>query len=433
MAFKVAMPRLSDTMEEGKIIKWLKKEGDKVSKGEMLAEVETDKANLEMESFSAGILKKIMIKEGESAPVGAVIAVIGEEKEDISDILKEGKAEPAEKPREEKKEDTPVPETEEEKEEKPEEKPIAEIKEEKPEEEPVAEKKTEEMPPKKEGERVFISPLARKMAEEKNLNISQMSGTGPSGRIIKRDIEAYLSGDKELQPAAAASKEEYREEPLSGIRSVIAKRLVGSKAPIPHFYVTSEIDMERAIYMKKSLKTHKRDIPVSFNDVMIKATAMALKKFPALNASFQGDKIRYYNVVHMGFAVALEDGLITPVIRNADTKSLFAIAEESKELVERAKEKKLKPEEYTGATFTISNMGMYDVDNFSAIINPPEGAILAVSSIVEKPVVVDDKIEIRSRMKVTVSCDHRVIDGVTAAEFLQELKTDLEKPVGIVL
>ena len=450
MAFKVSMPRLSDTMEDGKIIKWLKKEGDKVSKGEMLAEVETDKANLEMESFSAGILRKIVIKEGESAPVGAMIAVVGEKDEDIADILKEADVKTAEKeagpaeevkkeeePKEEKKEEAPAPEAKEEKKEKPaeepEEKPVAEIKEEKPEEEPVKEEKREEMPPKKEGERIFISPLARKMAKEKNLDISKMSGTGPLGRIIKRDIEGYLSGDKELQPAAAVSKEEYREEPLSGIRNVITKRLVESKAPIPHFYVTSEIDMERAIYMKKSLRTHKKEIPVSFNDVMIKATAMALKQFPALNALFQGDKIRYYNVVHMGFAVALEDGLITPVVRNADTKSLFTIAEESRELVERAKEKKLKPEEYTGATFTISNLGMYDVDNFSAIINPPEGAILAVGSIVEKPVVVDDKIEIRSRMKVTVSCDHRVIDGVTAAEFLQELKMDLEKPVGIVL
>jgi pyruvate dehydrogenase E2 component (dihydrolipoamide acetyltransferase) len=227
--------------------------------------------------------------------------------------------------------------------------------------------------------------------------------------------------------------DEYTERPLSSVRKTIAKRLVESKAPVPHFYVTSEIDMERVISFRKSLKTHKKDIPVSFNDIMIKATAMALKKFSRLNASFRGDKIRYYHVVHMGIAVSLEDGLITPVIRNADKKSLFDIAQETKGLVERAKEKKLKPDEYTGATFTISNMAMFDVDNFSAIINPPEGAILAVGSIVEKPVFVDNKIEIRSRMKVTVSCDHRVIDGVTAAEFLQELKKDMEKPVGIIL
>jgi len=245
------------------------------------------------------------------------------------------------------------------------------------------------------------------------------------------DIESYLKELKEIKPEEEA--DEYREEPLSSVRKTIAKRLIGSKAPVPHFYVTTEIDMERAVYLRKSLKTYKKEIHVSFNDVMVKAVAMALKKFPRLNASFRGDKIRYYNTIHIGMAVAIEDGLITPVIRNADKKSLFDIAQESKELVEKAREKKLKPNEYTGSTFTISNMAMFDVENFSAIINPPEGAILAIGSIIKKPVVVDNKIEIRNRMKVTVSCDHRIIDGVTAAEFLQELKTNLEKPIGIIL
>lgn len=407
MAFKVLMPRLSDTMEEGKIIRWEKKEGNKVKKGDILAEVETDKANLEMEAYSSGILREIIVKEGESAPVGDLIAIIGEEKEDISGILKEGEAEPVEEEKDKIK------------------------KEGMKEKEGVKPKAKKEE--RGEKERIFISPLAKKMAEEEGLDISAIEGSGTVGRIIKSDVLSYISEVKEIKPEIKEKIEEYREGPLSTIRKTIAKRLIESKAPVPHFYVTTEIDMERAIYFRNSLKTLKKETPVSFNDIMIKASAIALEKFPQINASYRTDKIIYYNVIHIGIAVALEDGLITPVIRNVEKKSLFNIAKESKGLVAKAKEKKLKPEEYTGATFTMSNMGMYDVENFSAIINPPEGAILAVGSIIKKPVVTEDKIEIRSRMKVTLSCDHRIIDGITAAQFLQELKLDLEKPIGIIL
>ena len=449
MAFKVLMPRLSDTMEEGKIIKWEKKEGDRVEKGDVLAEVETDKANLEMEAYSSGILRKIILKEGVSAPVGDLIAIIGEKDEDISDIVKEGKEKPAkeeekkEEPKEkesEKAEAAPKPTEEEKKEEEKE-----EMKEKEKKEEPKKEgkKETKELVEEEKGEkekskkeerkRIFISPLAKKIAEEGGLDISIIEGSGPEGRIIKKDVLSTISKAKEIKPEIKEKIEEYREEPLSTIRKTIAKRLTLSKGPVPHFYVTAEIDMERAIYFRNSLKTLKKEIPVSFNDILIKASAIALEKFPQINASYRTDKIIYYNVIHIGIAVAIEDGLITPVIRNVEKKTLFEIAKESKELIEKAKEKKLKPEEYTGATFTISNMGMYDVENFSAIINPPEGAILAVGSIIKRPVVIEDKIEIRNRMKVTISCDHRIVDGVVAAQFLQELKIDLEKPIGIVL
>jgi pyruvate dehydrogenase E2 component (dihydrolipoamide acetyltransferase) len=421
MAYKVTMPRLSDTMEEGKIIKWLKKEGDKVSKGEMLAEVETDKANLEMESFSSGILRKIVVKEGESAPLGGLLAIIGEEDEDISDVEKEaaGKTETKEKSAEEEKEEKPAVETEEKK---------------KPEKEPVAkEKERKEAPPKKEEERIFISPLARRMAEDKGLDISGIEGSGPDGRIIKRDIEKQLSEGKVVTPEDKDKPGEYRDEPLSSVRKAIANRLIKSKAPVPHFYVTSEVDMERTIDFRESLKAIHEEIPVTFNDIIIMACAHALEKFPGVNASFRGDRIRMYQAVHIGVAVSIEDGLITPVVRNVEKKSLLEVAKETKELIARAKEKKLKPDEYSGATFTVSNMGMLDVENFSAIINPPEGAILAVSSIRKKPAVIHDEIEIRSRMKMTLSCDHRVIDGAMAALFLQELKKVLENPAGLIL
>ncbi|HUU49868.1 MAG TPA: pyruvate dehydrogenase complex dihydrolipoamide acetyltransferase [Nitrospinota bacterium] len=426
MAFKVLMPRLSDTMEEGKIIKWEKKEGDRVEKGDVLAEVETDKANLEMEAYSSGILRKIILKEGVSAPVGDLIAIIGEKDEDISDIVKEGKEKPAKE--EEKKEEPKEKEPE-----KAEAAPKPTEEEKKEEKEEMKEKEKKEEPKKEERKRIFISPLAKKIAEEGGLDISTIEGSGPEGRIIKKDVLSTISKAKEIKPEIKEKIEEYREEPLSTIRKTIAKRLTLSKGPVPHFYVTAEIDMERAIYFRNSLKTLKKEIPVSFNDILIKASAIALEKFPQINASYRTDKIIYYNVIHIGIAVALEDGLITPVIRNVEKKTLFEVAKESKELIEKAKEKKLKPEEYTGATFTISNMGMYDVENFSAIINPPEGAILAVGSIIKRPVVIEDKIEIRNRMKVTISCDHRIVDGVVAAQFLQELKIDLEKPIGIVL
>jgi pyruvate dehydrogenase E2 component (dihydrolipoamide acetyltransferase) len=244
-------------------------------------------------------------------------------------------------------------------------------------------------------------------------------------------IEIYVEGVKKL--GSETETDEYKDKPLSSVRKTIARRLVESKAPVPHFYVTTEIDMERLVCFRKSLKAFKKENHVSFNDIVVKAAALTLKKFPPLNASFRKDRIRYYKIVHIGIAVAIDDGLITPVLRNADEKSLYEIAEETTELVERARQKKLRPDEYTGATFTISNMAMYDVDNFAAIINPPESAILAVGSVVRKPVAMNDRVEIRDRMKVTVSCDHRVIDGATAAGFLQALRKNLEKPIGIVL
>ena len=414
MASKVIMPKLSPTMEEGQIARWLKKEGDKVSMGEPLAEIDTDKATMEMQALANGVLRKILINEGESAPLGQLIAVIGEPNEDIASVLAEA---PAKKPDAKQAEPPKV-------------------------EEPPL--KAEEPPPPPppppsngrqsvgtDSGRIIVSPLAARMAADSGLDLRSIQGSGPNGRIIKRDIEAALTQPK--SKVAAVSGSGYRDEPATQIRQTIAKRLVTSIGPVPHFFLTVDIEMDRAAEMRESIKALDPDLKISINDIIIKCAAAALLQHPQVNASFQEKFIRYYEHADIGVAVAIEDGLITPVIRAADQKSLTQIAGEVRELAERARSKKLKPEEYTGATFSISNLGMFGIDEFTAVINPPEGAILAIGAMTPKPVVRDNQVVVKQMMRVTMSCDHRVIDGATGAKFLQTFKKILENPLYLVV
>lgn len=438
MATKVIMPKLSPTMEEGQIARWLKKEGDKVAMGEPLAEIDTDKATMEMQALANGVLRKILINEGESAPLGQLIAVIGEPNEDIASLLAEAPAAAA-----------PA---------KKEEPPPAQAQQPPPPPAPPPQAQAAAAGAGTLGHgrqavaapssgRVIVSPLAARMAAESGLDLRSIQGSGPGGRIVKKDIEAALS---QPQPAPAAPQRyprpvepgqtapafgasAYRDEAASQIRQTIAKRLVTSLGPVPHFFLTTDIEMDRAAEMRKGINALDPDLKISINDVIIKVTAAALIQHPEVNASFQERFVRYYEHADIGVAVAIEDGLITPVVRAADQKSLSQIAAEVRELAERARAKKLTPEEYTGATFSISNLGMFGIDEFTAVINPPEGAILAVGAMTPKPVVRDNEIVVRQMMRVTMSCDHRVIDGATGAKFLQTFKKILENPLYLVV
>ena len=448
------MPKLSPTMEEGQIARWLKKEGDKVAMGEPLAEIDTDKATMEMQALAEGVLRKIIIGEGESAPLGQPIAIIGSADEDISSLLAEA---PAAAPAQQESAPKPQPE-------------------------PAPAPAAQPAPPQAQAVaaagganaaagnangrqgasapassapagnapsgRMIVSPLAARMAAESGLDLRSVQGSGPGGRIIKKDIEAALSQPKaapsaqkypravepaQFQPAEVAAASAYRDEPATQIRQTIAKRLVTSLGPVPHFFLTTDIEMDRAAEMRRGINALDPDLKISINDIIIKVTAAALIQHPEVNASFQEKFIRYYEHADIGVAVAIEDGLITPVVRAADQKSLSQIAAEVRELAERARSKRLKPEEYTGATFSISNLGMFGIDEFTAVINPPEGAILAIGAMTPKPVVRDNDIVIRQIMRVTMSCDHRVIDGATGAKFLQTFKKILENPLYLVV
>lgn len=416
MATTVVMEALSPTMEEGRLVKWSKKEGDQVKTGDTLAEVETDKAVMELVARADGSLIKVLVQEGQTVPVGNVVAYIGAvgEKVDGTGRGEEGgvavvaaSAPPAPaKP--------PAP-------------PAA------------APARTAAPVPAAVGEagRVKASPLARRIAQDSGVDLRAVVGTGPGGRVVKRDVEGQPAraglASLGLRPLPTPSSP-YEDVPLTQIRKTIAKRLVTSIGPIPHFFLTTEVDMERAAEAREAINKQLGDQgKISFNDIVIKATALALAKHRACNAWFQEDHIRYWNEVHVGMAVAVEDGLITPVIRNADLKSMLAIGQEAKVLAGKARERKLQPSEYTGATFSVSNLGMFDIDQFTAVINPPESGILAVGSIVSKPVAEDGKVEIRRRLRLTMSCDHRVIDGATGAAFLKTLKQMLENPLAMVL
>ena len=452
MASQVIMPKLSPTMEEGQLSRWLKKEGDKVSMGEPLAEIDTDKATMEMQALANGVLRKILIKEGESAPLGQLIAIIAETDEDISSLLSQStvKAQPAPAPAEAPKQSVEATQQ-----------PA----------QPLHEADTPASPPQPlaaEGNgsqgartgsqapaaRLIVSPLAARMAAEAGIDLRSLHGSGPGGRIIKRDIEAAVTQPKGMpgvaatpapqtfpravesktfQQAAITAASPYRDEPISEIRRTIARRLVTSLGPVPHFFLTSEIEMDRAAEMRRGINSLDPELKISINDIVIKVAAAALIQHPAVNASFQEKAIRYYERADIGVAVAIEEGLITPVIRSADGKSLSEIAQEVRALAEKARSRKLRPEEYTGASFSISNLGMFGIDEFTAVINPPEGAILAVGAMTAKPVVRDNEIVIRQIMRVTMSCDHRVIDGATGAKFLQTFKKILENPLYLVV
>ena len=450
MITKVFMPKLSDAMETGKVIKWLKKEGDTVKGGDVIAEIETDKANVEIEAFGAGVLRKIVVEEGGTVPVGEMIGVIADPAEDISSLAA-AKPAPAAVPAPARaaapaassgplpamENYQSVPAT------------TAVV--------PMAPAAVAAPAPaaaaaSPAGGRVKASPLARKIAGQTGVDLRLIEGTGPGGRIIRRDVEAAKAAPRPAaapqpmgapRPTAVPSRPqfvipprpeaEFEDVAMSPMRAAIAKRMPMSKAPVPHFYVTSEVAMGETWALRERLNALDGQPKISVTDMVIKAVALALLKNPGVNAQLNGQAIRVHHRAHIGIAVALDQGLITPVLRDCDAKPLARIAVESRDLAERARGGKLRAQEISGATFSISNLGMYDVEEFSAIINPPEGAILAVGSVLQKPVVEDGELRVGRRMKMTISCDHRVMDGAMGARFLQDVKRLLEEPLRLLV
>ncbi|HEX8720517.1 MAG TPA: pyruvate dehydrogenase complex dihydrolipoamide acetyltransferase [Pyrinomonadaceae bacterium] len=484
MATQVVMPKLSPTMEEGQLSRWLKNEGDKVSVGEGLAEIDTDKATMEAQALASGVLRKILVPAGETVPLGAIIAIIGEPDEDISGLLKEASSPTAQAERSESVKSTEgraygapdelaavVPDGE---------RTQATIQGQPLKGEaggaPTAPSPTESAAAqtapqpqtaggngqRAQGGRLIVSPIAARMAAEAGINLHDLKGSGPGGRIVKRDIEAAMGGagaagqpsaQPQAQPeqpatqlravpqpqpqppapaAAAAGAAPYHDENVSTMRATIARRLVTSLGPVPHIFLTAEVEMDRTVEMRRQLNELDPENKVSINDFVIKVAAVALMQHPAVNSSFQDKAVRFYERADVGVAVALENGLITPVVRSANTKSVGQISREVKELAARARERKLAPEEYTGATFSVSNLGMFGIDEFTALINPPEACILAVGAVTPRPVVRDGEVVVRQMMRATLSCDHRVVDGATGAKFLQTLKKILENPLYLI-
>jgi pyruvate dehydrogenase E2 component (dihydrolipoamide acetyltransferase) len=429
MSTKVVMEALSPTMEEGRLVEWKKQEGDAVAVGDVLAEVETDKAVMELVARAGGTLLKQVVQAGTTVPVSELVAVIGEPGEKVEAPAAgrgDGQAAPAKKPA--PKAETPEAPA-----------PPAVEANGQPGVKPTTPGPAAAPSAARPAGRVKASPLARRMAAERGIDISGVAGSGPEGRVVARDVEGSRPAAAGAATAAAGrapvvrlpSGQPFQDVPLTQIRKTIAKRLVQSIGPIPTFYLTTEVDMERSRDAREALLEAGGE-KVSFNDIVIKAVAMALRQHPECNAWWQDDHIRYWNEVHVSMAVAIEEGLITPVIRHTDLKSLREIAAESRDLAGRARERKLAPEEYTGGTFSVSNLGMLDIDEFTAVINPPEAGILAVGRMVERPVVHEGAVAIRRRMRLTMSCDHRVIDGATGARFLQTLTRMLENPLAMV-
>jgi pyruvate dehydrogenase E2 component (dihydrolipoamide acetyltransferase) len=460
MITKVLMPKLSEAMETGKVIKWLKKEGDPIKGGDVIAEVETDKANVEIEAFGSGVLRKIIVDAGGQVPVGELIGIIAEPADDISAASAAApkpaapsaappRATPAapatapaapaavsppsdmERYKSEPATTAVVPMT------------------------PAPAAAAPEPMPAAAGGRVKASPLARKIAAQSGVDLRLLQGSGPGGRIVRRDVESAMTAPRPgaapaAQPASAPARPvavptrpaflipprpaaEFDDVPLTPMRATIAKRLTLSKGPVPHFYVTSEVAMDRAWELREELNSLDGQPKISVNDLVIKACALALRKNPGVNAQLNGQAIRVHHRAHIGIAVSLDGGLITPVLRDADIKPLGQIAIELHDLAERARSGKLRAQELSGATFSISNLGMFDVEEFSAIINPPEGAILAVGSVLEKPVVEEGQVRVGRRMRMTIACDHRVMDGAMGARFLQDVKRLLEEPLRLLV
>ncbi|MGX1025165.1 pyruvate dehydrogenase complex dihydrolipoamide acetyltransferase [Psychroflexus sp. MBR-150] len=420
----VTMPRLSDTMEEGTVATWLKKKGDKVEEGEILAEIETDKATMEFESFYEGTLLYIGIEEGDSAPVDDVLAIIGPEGTDLDAVLKSIKSGGSSSSDKSSK------------------------KSQKTSEDSSSSDKTETTPSEAsqtaDGKRIFASPLARKMAEEKGYNLAQIKGSGENGRVVKKDIENYKPQDSATAEASKSAEtkaeskpievykpvgeEQFEEVKNSQMRKTIAKRLAESKFNAPHYYLDIEVDMDNAIASRKQINEIP-DTKISFNDLVIKASAMALRKHPRVNSQWQGDVTKIAKHIHIGVAVAVDEGLVVPVLKFTDQQSLTQIGQNVKSLATKARDKKLQPDEMEGSTFTVSNLGMFGIIEFTSIINQPNSAILSVGAIVEKPVVKNGEIVVGHTMKLTLACDHRTVDGATGAKFLQTLKTYIENPV----
>ena len=408
MAEVIRMPKMSDTMTEGVIVAWHKKVGDDVKPGDILAEVETDKATMELENYVKGTLLHIGIEKGQSVPVDAVIAVVGQKGEDFSALLA-GDSKPV----------------------------TTEIKKEEVAATTPASNETSTIKPETStnaDSRIKASPLAKKIAEEKGIDIKSVSGTGDFGRIVKRDIENFAPGAAKVSVVlpSIVGQESFEDVPVSQMRKAIARRLSESKNGAPHFYLTMSINMDKANEARKAMNEYS-PVKISVNDLIIKAVASSLRKHPKVNSSWLGDKIRMNNHIHVGVAVAIEDGLIVPVVKFADNKSVSHISAEVKELVEKAKTKKLQPNEFEGNTFTISNLGMFGIDQFTAIINPPDSCILAIGAAKEMVVADNGQMKIASVMKVTLSCDHRSVDGTIGSAFLQTLKELLENPVKILV
>ncbi|MGB5322695.1 pyruvate dehydrogenase complex dihydrolipoamide acetyltransferase, partial [Lutimonas sp.] len=414
----ITMPRLSDTMTEGTVAKWLKKVGETVDEGDILAEIETDKATMEFESFHQGTLLYVGVEEGNSASVDAVLAIIGEKGTDVSGFVASLKTQAASpKAVETKKQEAPAAS------------PVTSPA-------PVQQSSPQPVIPvtKPTSGRIVASPLAKKLAAEKNINLSHVQGTGEGGRIIKRDIENYTpgAGAGSQMPFVPSGQESFEETPNSQMRKVIARRLGESKFTAPHYYLNVEFDMDNAIAFREQYNSIP-DTKISFNDIVVKATALALKQHPQVNSQWFDDRIKKNHHVHIGVAVAVEDGLLVPVLKFANEQSLTQIGSQVKDFAGRARNKKLTPEEMDGSTFTISNLGMFGITDFTSIINQPNSAILSVGAIVQKPVVKEGHIVVGNTMKLTLACDHRTVDGATGAIFLQTLKGYIENPVTMLV
>ncbi len=485
MATQVVMPKLSPTMEEGQLTRWLKNEGDKVSVGEPLAEIDTDKATMEAQALTTGVLRKILVQAGATVPLGQIIAIIGEADEDISALTAQAESGAAAAQNKQSIEaeveggqdgaqqelaqvvpdgartqatiagqplkgavgGAPTASAPQ----------IQAVATDNTQPAPQPAKRAEDSNGQRAGGRMIVSPLAARMAAEAGLNLQSLAGSGPGGRIVKRDIEeaikaggpqsAQAQGQTQppadeartpqpapvFQQATVEGASSFRDAPVSTMRATIARRLSSSIGPVPHFFLTTEIEMDGVADLRRQFNEQDKENKVSINDFIIKVAAVALIRHPQVNASFQEKFVRHYERADIGVAVAIEDGLITPVVRAAESKTIGQISREVRHLAERARNRKLQPAEYTGATFSISNLGMFGIDEFTAVINPPEGAILAVGAMGPKPVVRGEEIVVRQLMRVTMSCDHRVIDGATGAKFLQTLKQLLENPLLLLL
>lgn len=475
MATKVVMEALSPTMEEGRLVKWNKNEGDQVKAGDVLAEVETDKAVMELVARGDGVLRKRLANEGDASPVGTLLAVIAGPDENIDSIVggagaaaPAGNAQAAQSGGGAAQSGAPANQAVVDTKETPAKSPVPQA--------PTQSQGEASTPPQQKAGRSTTgstappprpapprppaapsaprgngashpaaatdgrrrtSPLARRLASERGIQLGSIQGTGPGGRIVKRDIEnAKAAGVAAGRSAAAdrlATEGDFKDVPLTQIRKTIAKRLSESNGPIPTFFLTAEFDATRAAELRKQLAEMGDEYKASFNDIIIKAVALALAEHPEVNAHWLGDKIRKFNRIHVAMAVAVEDGLITPVLFDTDRMTLWDISAKARELAGKARERRLTPEEYTGSTFSVSNLGMFGIDQFTAIINPPETAILAIGGVEEKPVVIDGQLEVRQRMRVTMSCDHRAIDGATGAKFLQTVRRYIENPLSLLI
>jgi pyruvate dehydrogenase E2 component (dihydrolipoamide acetyltransferase) len=454
MATKVTMEALSPTMEEGRLVKWTKNEGDQVKSGDVLAEVETDKAIMDLVARGDGVLRKRLANEGDASPIGTLLGVIAAPDENIDAIIggavpatasapaataaKPAQASATPQSSDQSQTEAPAP---------PQQKAAGPAAAAPPATRPASPPRPTAPPPPMgngarpgatatPGGRQRSSPLARRLASDKGIQLGGIQGSGPAGRIVKRDIENAKATSGSARSAAAerlAAEGDFKDIPLTLIRKTIARRLAESNGPVPTFFLTAEFDATRAAELRAQLLEMGEEYKVSFNDIVIKAVALALAEHPEVNAHWLNDKIRHFNRIHVAMAVAVEDGLITPVLFDADRMSLWDISAKARELAAKARERRLLPEEYTGSTFSVSNLGMFGIDQFTAIINPPEAGILAIGGVEEKPVVIDGALEVRQRMRVTMSCDHRVIDGATGAKFLQTVRRYIENPLSLII